>query len=98
MAMARFVILYGAEAGNLALKSLARGGVYLAGGIAAKNLALFQNGIFLDSFVNKGRFAGLLRSIPVYVIACEEIGLFGAAQLGVQLLRDSQRQAQKDRQ
>lgn len=98
LAMARFVILYGAEAGNLALKSLARGGVYLAGGIAAKNLALFQDGIFMDSFVNKGRFAGLLRSIPVYVIACEEIGLFGAAQLGVQQLRDSQRQAQKDRQ
>lgn len=78
MVMERFVMLYGAEAGNLALKSLARGGVYLAGGIAAKNLPLFVSGLFLSHFVRKGRFAGLLSSIPVSVVQGEEIGLYGA--------------------
>ncbi|HNO67546.1 MAG TPA: glucokinase [Pseudomonadota bacterium] len=76
--MDRFVMLYGAEAGNLALKSLARGGVYLAGGIAAKNLPLFTTGLFVSHFARKGRFSGLLSSIPIHVVQGEEIGLFGA--------------------
>lgn len=76
--MQRFVMLYGAEAGNLALKSLARGGVYLAGGIAAKNLPLFTSGLFLSHFVAKGRFAKLLSTIPVFVVQGEDIGLYGA--------------------
>jgi glucokinase len=89
LALTRFAQLYGEEAGNLALKSLARGGVYLAGGIAAKNLPLFVDGLFLSHFTRKGRFAELLRSIPVYIVQCEEIGLLGAAQVAVQLsLRD----------
>lgn len=83
--MQRFVMLYGAEAGNLALKSLARGGVYLAGGIAAKILPLLTDGLFLSHFANKGRFAALLRSIPVYVVDCAEIGLFGAMACARQL-------------
>lgn len=83
--MERFVMLYGAEAGNLALKSLSRGGVYLAGGIAAKILPLLQDGLFLLHFAKKGRFSALLRSIPVYVVDCAEIGLTGAIECARQL-------------
>jgi glucokinase len=73
-----FVRIYAAEAGNLALKVLARGGVYLAGGIAARNLARFDRELFVESFTAKGRFAGLLRTIPAYVITNTAVGLFGA--------------------
>lgn len=83
--MERFVMLYGAEAGNLALKSLARGGVYLAGGIAAKILPLLTDGLFLSHFAKKGRFAALLQSIPVYVVDCADIGLSGAMECARQL-------------
>jgi len=56
--MNRFVRLYGAEAGNLALKVMSRGGLYLGGGIAPKILPLLQDGIFLGAFLNK---AGCVR-------------------------------------
>jgi glucokinase len=85
LALRRFVMLYGAEAGNLALKSLAKGGVYLAGGIAAKILPLMTDGTFLQSFVRKGRFTALLQQIPIYVVQNPEIGLLGAAHLATQL-------------
>jgi glucokinase len=75
-----FVDLYGAEAGNLALKILARGGIYLAGGIAAKNLPRFTDGRFLDAFHRKGRFRELMRTIPVDLIVNEEVGLIGAVE------------------
>jgi glucokinase len=77
-AFAMFVDLYGAEAGNLALKILARGGVYLAGGIAAKNVSWFTDGKFVDAFLRKGRFQGLMETIPVDLIMNEEVGLLGA--------------------
>ena len=80
-AFAIFVDAYGAEAGNLALKCLARGGVYLAGGIAAKNVARFTDGHFVEAFVRKGRFRGLMETIPVDLIVNEEVGLAGAAAL-----------------
>ncbi len=70
---------YGAEAGNLALKMLALGGVYIGGGIAPKILPQMQSQLFLDAFLNKGRMAPLLRSIPVYVILNEKTALQGAA-------------------
>ena len=50
-----FVQLYGAEAGNLALKSMSRGGLYVGGGIAPKILPLLQRDIFMQAFLNKGR-------------------------------------------
>lgn len=78
--MAMFVDLYGAEAGNVALRVLARGGVYLAGGIAAKNLPWFTDGKFLDAFRRKGRFSGLMATIPVDLITNEEVGLIGAVE------------------
>ena len=70
---------YGAEAGNLALKMLAVGGVYLGGGIAPKMLPKLKSDIFLDAFLHKGRMSPLLRSMPVYVILDEKTALRGAA-------------------
>ncbi|MFO0572734.1 MAG: glucokinase [Polyangia bacterium] len=85
LALDRFVQLYGAEAGNLALKSLATGGVYLAGGIAAKILPKMTDGTFLANFIAKGRFTELLRGIPVCLIKNPQIGLLGAAHLAASL-------------
>jgi glucokinase len=73
-----FVSAYGAEAGNLALKSLPYGGVYVAGGIAAKNLTLLADGTFIEAFNHKGRVSDLLTKIPVYVILNPQVGLIGA--------------------
>lgn len=79
-----FIQLLGAEAGNLALKSLALGGVYLAGGIPPKILPKLQKGSFLEAFQSKGRFSELLRSIPIYVILNERTALYGAARIAAQ--------------
>jgi len=77
--MALFMALYGREAGNLALKQMAVGGVYLGGGIAPKNLDLLRRGPFLEAFFDKGRMAGLMRRMPVKVILEQRAPLFGAA-------------------
>jgi glucokinase len=74
-----FADLYGAEAGNLALKLLPFGGLYIAGGIAAKNLALLQSGSFLRAMCDKGRMRPLMERIPVHVILNQNVGLLGAA-------------------
>jgi glucokinase len=74
-----FISAYGAEAGNLALKVLPYGGLYIAGGIAAKNLPLLIDGIFLTAFNDKGRVSDLLGKIPVQVILNPQVGLIGAA-------------------
>ncbi len=78
-ALRLFVSIYGAEAGNLALKSLARGGVYVGGGIAPTILPKIKDGTFLQAFIDKGRFRRLLSEIPVRVILEEKAALFGAA-------------------
>jgi glucokinase len=80
-AMAMFVDVYGAEAGNMALRVLARGGVFLAGGVAAKNVRFFTDGRFVEAFVRKGRFRELLEGIPVDLIVNERVGLLGAAEM-----------------
>ncbi|ALF54956.1 glucokinase [Nostoc piscinale CENA21] len=74
-----FVDAYGAEAGNLALKLLPYGGLYIAGGIAPKILPLIQNGSFLLNFTQKGRMRSLLEEVPVYIILNPQVGLIGAA-------------------
>lgn len=74
-----FSAAYGAEAGNIALKVLATGGIYLGGGIAPKILKTLQNGAFIQAFLDKGRLSPLLQAIPVRVILDETCALLGAA-------------------
>jgi glucokinase len=78
-AMDLFIGAYGAEAGNLALKLLPYGGLYIAGGIAAKNLDLMTQGPFMGAFGDKGRVSGLLESVPVDIVLNPQVGLIGAA-------------------
>ena len=78
-ALEMFVSLYGAEAGNLALKILSTGGVFVGGGIAPKILARIQQGSFLTSFVRKGRYTDLLNNMPISVILNDKTALYGAA-------------------
>jgi glucokinase len=73
------ISIYGAEAGNMALKVLALGGVFLAGGIAPKILPKLASPLFMQAFLGKGRMQSLLESIPVHVITNEKTGLLGAA-------------------
>lgn len=70
---------YGAEAGNLALKLLALGGVYLGGGIAPKILKFLSGGKFMEAFLDKGRLSPMLQMIPVRVILDDTCALLGAA-------------------
>lgn len=78
--MQLFVEAYGAEAGNFALKLLPYGGLYLAGGIAAKILPLIEReNRFLNAFEYKGRMSPLLQRVPVYVVLNPQVGLIGAA-------------------
>jgi len=74
-----FASVYGAEAGNLALKTLAIGGIYVGGGIAPKILSKLIDGTFMKTFLDKGRFASLMSRIPVRVILDEKTALLGAA-------------------
>jgi glucokinase len=74
-----FVSVFAAEAGNLALKALATGGVYLGGGIAPKMLAKLSGPLFMHSFVGKGRMQPLLETMPVKVIINDKAALMGAA-------------------
>jgi glucokinase len=73
-----FIAILGAEAGNCALKFLARGGVYLGGGIPPKILPKFQEPTFLTSFLNKGRFQSFLKEIPIAIILNDKASLLGA--------------------
>jgi glucokinase len=75
-----FMTLYGAEAGDFALKVMARGGVYVGGGIAAKNLDALKEGSFMRRFTSKGRLSPVLEAMAVRVILNEKTGLLGAAQ------------------
>ncbi|MEO0458217.1 MAG: glucokinase [Cyanobacteria bacterium P01_A01_bin.114] len=83
--MELFVQAYGAEAGDLALKLLPYGGLYVTGGIAAKILPLMKTGGFLDAFLNKGRVSPLLKQVPVHIVLNPKVGLIGAALHAAQL-------------
>jgi glucokinase len=82
-----FLEAYGAAAGNLALTCLARGGVYLGGGIAPRLLPRLADATFMRGFTGKGRFTDLLSRIPVKVILNPKTALFGAARRGHLLSR-----------
>jgi glucokinase len=81
-----FASIYGAEAGNLALKVVARGGVFVAGGIAPKIIAKLLDGTFRAAFVDKGRLSPLLEATPVKVVLNADAGLLGAAELATRLV------------
>ena len=74
-----WVSVYGAEAGNLALKTMATGGIFLGGGISPKILPKLTGPLFMRAFLEKGRLRPLLESIPVQVITNDKAGLLGAA-------------------
>ncbi|MEO1365841.1 MAG: glucokinase, partial [Acidobacteriota bacterium] len=80
-----FFALLGAEAGNLALKTMAHGGVYIAGGIVPKLLTELMESSFLDAFIAKGRFRPLLESMPVRVVIDDRVALWGAAACAFEL-------------
>jgi glucokinase len=74
-----WISVYGAEASNLALKLMATGGLYLAGGISPKIISKLTGPGFLQAFLEKGRLSSLLEAIPVQVIMNDKTGLLGAA-------------------
>jgi glucokinase len=78
-ALDMFVSAYGAEAGNLALRTVATAGVYIGGGIAPKILPALRDGCFLESFRAKEPMADLVATIPIAVILNQDAGLLGAA-------------------
>ena len=74
-----FTSLYGAEAGNLALKMMATRGVYVGGGIAPKIIPKLQESRFRTAFCAKGRLRSVMEMIPIQVIMNDQTALFGAA-------------------
>jgi len=74
-----FVFIYGSHVGNVALSYMARGGVYIAGGIAPKILPALQDGTFMRAFADKGRMRVLMERFPVHIVTNEKVGLLGAA-------------------
>jgi len=73
-----FVSAYGSEAGNMALRTLSRGGVYITGGIAPKLLPKLRDGAFLAAFLDKGRMSDLIAEMPVHVVLDPDVPLLGA--------------------
>ncbi|MBI2895827.1 MAG: glucokinase [Deltaproteobacteria bacterium] len=78
-ALDMFVSAYGAEAGNLALRAVATGGLWVGGGIAPRILEKMTDGTFMAAFLDKGRLSGYLRNVPVRLIVNLRVGLLGAA-------------------
>jgi len=73
-----FIAIYGSQAGNLALTCLARGGVFIAGGIAPKIQSRMQSQLFLEAFQSKGPMTELMKKIPVTLVTNPQVGLKGA--------------------
>ncbi len=85
-----FASIYGAEAGNLALKALPTGGLYIAGGIAPKLMEKLKDGTFMKAFLSKGRLSGFLENIPVYIIRNTKAGLLGALARGAEISEEGE--------
>lgn len=96
-ALSLFVSIYGSEAGNLALQYRATGGVFLAGGIAAKILPALENPVFLESFGSKPPMEEMLSRIPVRVVLEPRLPLFGAAALAYRIAMETTRPFSKTR-
>lgn len=77
--MDAFTSAYGAETGNLALKMLPFGGIYIAGGIAAKNMPIMhKNEQYIAAYLDKGRISPHLQRMPIYLIKHPQVGLLGS--------------------
>ena len=83
-----FISILAGEAGNVALKVLATGGIYLAGGVPLHMLNLLKRPKFMESFQRKGRFAELMKHIPVHIILTRA-ALLGAAAYGLESFKES---------
>lgn len=83
-----FVSVYGAESGNLALKMLATGGMYVGGGIAPKIIRKLSSTAFMKAFTAKGRSGGLLKDVPVRVITNDRTALLGAGRVAALALAE----------
>jgi glucokinase len=83
-ALEMFIAILGSEAGNLALKVLATGGIYLGGGIPPRIAPQLKQKVFLERFIKKGRHSPLLANIPVHIILNREVALLGAASRGLE--------------
>lgn len=94
-ALSLFTAVYGAEAGNLALKTMSLNGVYLGGGITPKILKSLSSGNFMEAFRDKGRFGKLMSEIPVYAILNDRTGLMGAANYAAGLVLSGQKPIRK---
>ncbi len=90
-AMDLFLRIYGAHAGDVALTVLAGGGVYIAGGIAAKMIAALRTGGFMQAFNDKGRMSPLTQAMPVHVVMNPQVGVMGAALTAARLAKDPDR-------
>jgi glucokinase len=86
-ALELFVSGYGSEAGNLALKTLCFGGLYVAGGIAPKILpAMTDPALFYANVIAKGRMQSLLSAIPVFIVTHPQVGLLGSQVMALRLM------------
>jgi glucokinase len=90
-ALTLFVGVFGAESGNLALRSVATAGIYLCGGIAPKILPALEAGTFLDAFRTKEPLSDMLATVPVSVVLNTDAGLIGAAVCASRIRRDEGR-------
>lgn len=81
-----FVEILGAEAGNLALKVMSTGGMFIAGGIPPRILPFLTTGAFLEAFCSKGRMSDLLEPMPVHVVLNPKTAMLGAARYGLEVL------------
>lgn len=86
-ALEMFVSAYGSFAGNMALALGARGGVFVAGGIAPRILGAIRQGTFMDAFLDRGRMRGYVAGVPVSVVLNGDVGLLGAAAVAARTLR-----------
>ena len=80
-----FLSILGAEAGNLALKGMTLGGIYLGGQVGPRIITALEKGRFMERFVKKGKMASLLSNIPVGLIIEEKTALLGAASVAVDM-------------
>lgn len=86
-----FLNIYGAHAGDVALTVLASGGVYIAGGIAAKMISAIRAGGFIQAFNDKGRMSPLTQAMPVHVVMNPHVGVMGAALVAARMVKDPDR-------